>query len=147
MAVFNYARQYYQSAEIIFSNNKHLTRPLLFLYFHTVELLLKSYLRAHGRRRSKHQLWKLYQEARQFGLRIPDDNSFRLDNLITLLESGNKDAAFRYFILESRTEPDVEGTRNIVQQLFAVIEPVVESTNDPTTVGVPVKINITMLLR
>ena len=147
MAVLSYARQYYQAAEIIFSNNRNLARPLLFLYFHTVELLLKSFLRAHGRKRSKHQLWKLYQEARQFGLGIPGDNSFRLENVVALLESGNKTAAFRYFTLESRTEPDLDGTRNVVRQLLGVVEPVVESTCDPTSVGIPVKVDITMFVR
>jgi HEPN domain-containing protein len=130
MALLNYARKYHQAAEIVFDkvgNDPGLTPVLNFLYFHTVELLLKSYLRAHGREPWGHKINELNDEASQLGLKIPGD-LWGLKNITSLLESGNEDMEFRYFSLESGSEPDLTWTRRVVGELLHVVMPFVEST-------------------
>jgi hypothetical protein len=51
MALLAVARQYLEGAEIIFANKRRLIYPLYFLYFQTVESLLKAYLKTHGKER------------------------------------------------------------------------------------------------
>ncbi len=145
MALLNYARQYYDGAEIIFASKPDLTSVLYFLYFHAIESLLKAYLKAHGKELRGHEISKLCSEAQQLGLKIERDKSGRHDlhNVAALLESGNTDAAFRYFTWESRNQPDLSWTRDVVGELLNAVTPVVESTWDKTKSGVPVKLDIT----
>lgn len=118
---------------------------LYFLYFHAVESLLKAYLKAHGKEFWDHEISKLCSEAQQLGLKIERDKSGRHDlhNVAALLESGNTEAAFRYFTLESRSQPDLTWTRDVVRELLNAVTPVVESLWDKTKSGVPVKFDIT----
>ena len=145
MALLNYARQYYEGAEIIFASKPGLTSVLYFLYFHTVESLLKAYLKAHGKERWGHDISKLLGEAQQLGLKIERDRSGRHDlhNVVALLETGNAEAAFRYFTLEPRNLPDLAWTRDVVGELMIAVTPIVESTFDKTKSGGPVKLDIT----
>jgi HEPN domain-containing protein len=145
MALLNYGRKYHQAAEIVFDkagNDPGLTPVLNFLYFHTVELLLKSYLRAHGRERRGHKISELYDEARQLGLSIQDD-PWGLQNIVSLLESGNVEMGFRYFTLKSGSEPELSWTRRIVGELLQTVTPVVESTLDKSVLGKPAHFKIT----
>lgn len=142
MALLNYARQYHEAAEIVWDSKPDLTRVLNFLYFHTVELLLKSYLRAHGRKSWGHEISKLYAEAQQLGLKIQHD-ALGLHNIVSLLETGNEDMAFRYFTLKSGSEPDLAWTRRVVTELVQVVTRFVESTSDKRASGKPVKMTIT----
>jgi hypothetical protein len=146
MALLNYARKYHQAAEIVFDKagtDPGLTPVLNFLYFHTVELLLKSYLRAHGRERRGHKISELYDETRQLGLSIQDD-PWGLQNIVSLLQSGNVDMGFRYFTLKSGSEPELSWTRRIVGELLQIVTPVVESTIDKSVLGKPAHFKITL---
>jgi hypothetical protein len=106
--------------------------------------LLKTYLKAHGKERWGHDISKLLGEAQQLGLKIERDKSGRHDlhNVVALLETGNTDAAFRYFTWESRNRPDLAWTRDVVGELMSAVTPIVESTSDKTKSGVPVKLDI-----
>src|SRR3989442_11277472 len=141
MALLNYARQYHEAAEILFDNKPGLTRVINFLYFHTVELLLKSYLKASGKKASGHSIAALHKEAQRLGLKIQHDQ-LGLQNIVGLLESGNKGSAFRYFTLKSGNEPDLNWTREIVKELMDIVKPFVESKFDTSSAGVPVKLMI-----
>jgi hypothetical protein len=74
MALVNYARQYYEAADIIFVSKPDLTSVLYFLYFHTAESLLKGYSKAHGKERWGHDIRNLYGEAQRLGLKTERDN-------------------------------------------------------------------------
>ena len=145
MALLNYGRKYHQAAEIVFdqaASDPGLTPVLNFLYFHTVELLLKSYLRAHGREPWGHKISELYEEARQLGL-IMQHDPLGLHNIVSLLESGNVDMGFRYFTLKSGNEPDLNWTRRVVGELLQIVAPVVESAHNKSADGKPVHLRIT----
>ena len=86
--------------------------------------LLKAYLRAHNInnvRRWGHEIGELYIECRKLGLTISSDDQFGLGNIVSLLERGNEDMAFRYFTLKSGSEPDLRWTREVVGQLMQAV--------------------------
>jgi HEPN domain-containing protein len=146
MAFLNYASQYHEAAELVFAGKPDLIPVIYFLYFHTVESLLKAYLKAHGIEPPKtHEIGEFYLEARQLGLKIDRDKSGSLDlhNVVALLQAGNEDEAFRYSTLDTRSKPDMEWTRKVVSELMSAVKPVVESKSDKSKAGVPVKFDLT----
>ena len=126
-AMLNDARQYHEAAEGLFESKPHLRRPINALYFHTVELALKAYLRAHNVRRWGHEIAELYNECRSLGLTIASDDQFGLGNVVSLLGKGNEDMAFRYFTRKSGSEPELGWTREVVGQLMPVVAAFVEA--------------------
>jgi hypothetical protein len=144
MAFLNFARKYYAGAEILFasSSKPELTEVLNSLYFHTVELLFKSYLAAHGRSaRAGHKISELYRQAQQCGLKFQHD-PLGLNNIVSLLESGNRKMGFRYFSMKSGSTAKVTWTHRIVGELLGIVGPFVESTCAKNVSGKPVKLTI-----
>jgi hypothetical protein len=131
MAYLNMAREYHEAANQLLSvcqrrprigSRRGLSDPINFLYFHTIELALKSFIRFHGHRiRHSHKLTELYEECRTLGLVIGSDDRFTIGNIVSLLESGNEYQGFRYFNLKSTFIPDSPWTREVVEALVRAI--------------------------
>ncbi|AZL60192.1 hypothetical protein EI545_15960 [Tabrizicola piscis] len=98
IGLFNYAHSYAQSAVTLQDNQTdatHWNAPIHFLYFHAIELYLKSYLVAHGadlevlRKKFGHKVCCLSNEAQALGLEFDDQARsvlrlmFDTDNVIT----------------------------------------------------------------
>jgi len=145
MAYLNMAREYHDAANELFAvsegrpktlpNHRALSSPLYLLYFHTLELGLKAFMRAHGlpivgTSRRSHELTALYEECRRLGLVIDRDDRVGLGNIVGLLESGNERQGFRYFSSRSVVTADLAWTREIVQRFIVVIAREVEA-RDP----------------
>jgi HEPN domain-containing protein len=143
MALLDRARQFCKMAENSFEERATLRHALFQNYFHAAELVLKAYLKAHGKARTGHHLLRLHEEARQLGLTIPGAHN-ALHNVLLLLESGNRDMAFRYPAAGSRTEPDLEWARDVVGQLLEAVAMVVEATVDKAKVGLAVGFSVSM---
>ena len=142
-ALLNFARQYRKAAEIVFEHEPVASPPLYQLYFHTVELLLRSYLQASGKNpRKGHKISHLYKQARQLGLAIEGD-PLGLQNIVNLLERGNTGAGFRYFTRESGSLPEISWTREVVGRLLEVVSRFLESRFGPSVPGPAVKLVIT----
>lgn len=139
VAFLNYARQYNAAAVALFDSNPQLSDPINSLYFHTVELALKAYLRMHGRNPWGHDIENLFNECCTLGLKISSDNQSGLWSIVSLLAGGNEDMAFRYFSLKGGGAPDLKWTREAVGQLVQAVAAFVEP-NGPTPPGPPVKI-------
>jgi HEPN domain-containing protein len=141
-ALLNFARQYFAAAEVVFNKERSLSRPLNHLYFHTAELLLKSFLRAHGCTPNRnHEIHQLYEKATRLGLKIPGDDIYGLHNVVSLLEKGNTDQAFRYGTLKGTSEPTLDWTREVIAKLLADVEAFVDF-NPSATPGEAVKLTI-----
>jgi len=130
MAFFNFAREYQKAANQLLDLEPSLTNPIYFLYFHTVELALKAFLRSFntpilGTKRQSHKLTELYEECRSLGLRIGPSDRFEIGNIVGLLETGNEYQGFRYFNLKSAATADLLWTREVVEQLMQGVEPIV----------------------
>jgi hypothetical protein len=69
------------------------------------------------------RLAKLYAERRSLGLVIGPRDRFEIGNIVSLLDSGNKDQGFRYFNLESGSTVDLSWVREVIPELIQAIEP------------------------
>jgi len=126
LAFFNRARQYHEAAECVFKECGTLRDPIHFLYFHTVELTLKAFLRSHGLAilgtdRKTHNLTRLYDECRDLGLKIGPADIFGIGNIVPLLDSANEDQGLRYYNLKSVVMADLSWTREVVEQLIQAV--------------------------
>jgi len=137
-AFLNYARWYHEAVECLFEYKPHLSDPINALYFHIVELAFKAFLRAHNRDPWGHDIEDLYENCRTLGLKIKSDDQLALGNIVSLLARGNEKMAFRYFIPESKSEPDLKWTREVVGQLLQAVAVFVEP-NGPAAPGPAVK--------
>ena len=120
--------------------------PIYFLYFHTMELALKAFIRAHGREilgtpRESHKLTELYQECRALGLVIGTGRQSEIANIVGLLESGNNYQGFRYFNVPAGPRitgvwrPEIGWTREVVDALMRTVEPIIETLDRDETPG------------
>jgi len=139
-AYLNFARQYHQAAEELAGSKSRVTDARYFLYFHATELLLKAYLRAQGQEPWSHGLSKLLQECSDLGLTIDSEDKYGLQNIVSLLESGNEDMGFRYFTLKSDWIPEMGWTREFVGHLMQAVTAVVDPNGDSTKPGAAVKL-------
>lgn len=143
-AMLNDAREFHEAADGLLDSKPHLSRPINALYFHTVELALKAYLRAHYIKRWGHEIAKLYKECRSLGLTMGPDDQVGLGSLVSVLEAGNEDMGFRYFTLKGGGSPELGWTREAVGHLVSVVAAFVESKITTTAPGPPVKIIFTV---
>jgi HEPN domain-containing protein len=141
-ALLNFARQYFKAAEAVFEKDPFLRLPLNYLYFHTVELLLKAFLLATGKEPERnHEIVALLGEARALGLVIPGDPG--IQSIVNLLTSGNTDHAFRYGTSKSTTEPDLTWTREAVGKLLEVVSTFVDPDDTLKTPGPAIALRVT----
>jgi hypothetical protein len=84
IGLFNYAESYRLSAIALNEAQvqvPHRYAPISFLYYHSIELYLKSYLRGHGvtnkelRQRHGHKVGTLSDSAQRLGLDISEDDA------------------------------------------------------------------------
>lgn len=143
-AYLNFARQYFLAAEELSTSKSHVDDARYFLYFHATELLLKAYLRAHERGPWRHELSKLLKECSDLGLSIDSEDRYGLQNIVSLLESGNEDMGFRYFTLKSGSIPEMDWTREVVGQLMQAVTAVVDPSGDSAVPGPAVKAVLTI---
>ncbi|MGQ0443845.1 MAG: hypothetical protein ACT4O2_01645 [Beijerinckiaceae bacterium] len=134
-AFLNMARDYADAANELFMiadarpkiQGRHLplSSPLYFLYSLAAELALKAFLGAKNiPTPERHEFAKLYAKSRSAGLVI--DKRFEIENLMSFLESGNKKQGFRYFNLESCTQPELSWVREGIPELIRAVEPHVQ---------------------
>jgi hypothetical protein len=131
VAFFDSARKFFEAANQLFDLQKPSLSdpcdPINFLYFHTVKLALKAFLRSHdvsiGRRRQNHKITKLYEKCRSLGLTIGPADRFEIGNVVTVLEKGNQYQGFRYPNLESSgVMADLSWTREVVEDLMRAVK-------------------------
>jgi len=139
-AHLNFAKLYLQAAKLIIEDEggrKLLAMPVFMLVFHAMELALKAYLREKGiesktlRLKYAHSLGKLYKKAKELGLRLEAGTVQDVENIVSLLDSGNKNYAFRYFSSQSTTRPDILWAFSVTDAFLAVIALHVDIPTNP----------------
>jgi hypothetical protein len=83
--LFNTAETYWKSAQALYGAKvkaTHSSSPVLFLYYHAIELYLKAFLRGHGHsaaelrsRKFGHKICCLTERAAQLGLQYVDEDN------------------------------------------------------------------------
>lgn len=81
---FNFAESYYVAAKVLRRSKtkaSHKHAPIRFVYYHAIELYLKSYLRGNGvgafvlsTKVYGHDVQKLLRDAEKFGLSVDDED-------------------------------------------------------------------------
>jgi HEPN domain-containing protein len=126
------AREFFSAGQELFASearqqapNKW-ANPTYFNYAHAAELALKAFLRSHNPEiKFGHELASLYQECQALGLAIGPDDLTQIGNIVTLLDSANKDSGLRYFMGPGPL-PDLAWTEEVVGRLIAAVEPHVQ---------------------
>jgi hypothetical protein len=122
------AKNYRASAEVLFAQfgKADVTHdPTYYLYFHSIELVLKAFLRAKGLNLDTfrhHLLTKLYAECKAQGLMIPDVDKHEPTNVVSLMEAGNQYQGFRYFNSESISIPALPWLSEFLPKLIAAVD-------------------------
>lgn len=156
MAFLRMAQKYQKAAsrlvdsvatEPLEGNQVPLADPIYFLYFQTVELALKAFLRFHDKKVPKgqpgHDVVKLHSRCAELGLHHTDAHVLGLQRVVNLLASGNVDQGFRYFTIKSCALPDLSWTRQVVDLLIMSIRVEVGTNQAPS--GPPPAVKIQMI--
>jgi hypothetical protein len=131
------AKQYGEAANLLLcvsSTAKISLDPIYMLYFHAAELALKAFLAFKNEKTERlknkwrHNLKKMHDEAISRGLAPEAAHSMEIRNVIELLQSGNRQEAFRYFTWESRSMPEVVWAGKVINHLIDLVEKRVDQT-------------------
>ncbi len=124
VAFFRFAQKYHQAANELYELHPDDYRgPVSLLYFHTVELALKTFLRSHERQTGKtHGLKKLYDSCRALGLKTSQSDPYELANIAGSLEEANQGSGLRYSPLRGGWRADLSWTREVVGRLMDAVE-------------------------
>ena len=159
-AFFNGAREYQGAADELFAiadarpktkiyGTMQFDSPLNLLYFHTIELALKAFLRANNlpilkTRRQSHNLYDLYLECRNLGLTIGPRDKFEIENIVQLLDIANEHQGIRYFNLQPSATADLSWVRKVTAELMRAVEPHVvrRQQQDNLRLDVPAKATV-----
>ena len=150
MSFFFRACEFFSAAEELFASERRPNAtnrwvyPIYFCYSHAVELALKAFLRSHNPEvEFGHTLMDRYKDCVTLGLVIGPDDRTQIGNIVSLLDSGNKESGFRYFMgLEPL--PDLTWTREVVGRLIGAVEPhvMLAEESHPSGLGQPAGIQM-----
>lgn len=110
--LFNYARSYWRSAEQLRVSKvdvSHPDAPILFLFYHSVELYLKAYVRNAGYdlqhlKEISHKITKAGRAAQGAGLELTAHDF----DLLTLIDSQDNVVRSRYITTGAHSRPEVD---------------------------------------
>jgi len=126
--------------------------PVYFLYFHSLELAFKGYLRVQGRTtkelaetRMGHRLSSLLAERTQLISLLDVETRRSLQNVVSLLENSNRSQGPRYFTLNSRIFPELQWTRDVIQELVQTAKSeVIKLERSASTKGPAARLDFTV---
>ena len=128
ISFLNRAREFYAAAERAFDLRSSLNMPLYFLYFHTLELAFKAFLRSHNvptrelKDKKGHELTELYEDCRKRGLVIVRSDPFQIGNVLNMLQRANEYQGLRYFNPDLAALPSLALTREVVLEVIQSVE-------------------------
>lgn len=119
--LFNFARSYWRSAEQLRSSKPKVTHPdapILFLFYHAIELYLKAFLRSAGYDLAQlkgisHRITKAARAAQKEGLQLTPADFELLD----LIDSDDNVIRVRYITTGAHTRPEDEELSDFCQYL------------------------------
>jgi hypothetical protein len=103
--------------------------PIYFCYFQSIELALKAFWRSHNPEvEYGHSLTDFYEKCRGKGLVIDTDDQTSIGNIVRMLDAGNEDSGFRYFVNTDRVLGTLEWTQEVATRLLQAVQPHVAET-------------------
>jgi hypothetical protein len=151
IGLFNFARSYWRSSEQLRGSKpdvSHPDAPILFLFYHAVELYLKAYVRNAGwslqqLKEISHNSVKAGRAAQKEGLQLSSDDF----ELLAIMDSFDNIVRTRYITTGAYTRPEQEVLsdfcehldKTVGERLIAGGHPVRETTFSPTVKTAPGK--------
>jgi hypothetical protein len=103
--------------------------PIYFCYLQSIELALKAFWRSHNSEvEYGHPVTELYEKCREKGLIIDADDRTSIGNIVRMLDAGNEDAGFRYFVNTDHVLGTLEWTQEVATRLLQVVQAHVAET-------------------
>ena len=110
IGLFNFARSYWRSSEQLRASKPDVTHPdapILFLFYHAVEIYLKAYVRSAGYNLQQlkdisHKITKAGSAARKEGLKLTTDDT----ELLALINSYDNVIRSRYITTGAHSRPE-----------------------------------------
>lgn len=121
VGLFNYARSYWRSSEQLRSAKPDVTHPdapILFLFYHAVELYLKAFVRSAGYdlkalKDISHRITRAGEAAQKEGLQLsPDDFE-----LLRLIDSYDNVMRSRYITTGAHSRPEEQALADLCEYL------------------------------
>ena len=133
MGLFHFARSYWQSAEHLRLQRlpvTHPSAPRTFLFYHAIELYLKSYLRCTGLtvkdlKQYSHGVKKLGQAAEERGLKLIEDDR----EVINLMDEFDNIIRSRYITTGAYSRPEEEALGAICERLDVSVGDALRASN------------------
>ena len=123
------ARQFYAASELVFEPQDWLlSKPLYFLYFHSLELTFKAFLRSHNvpigdlKDKKGHELVALYKDCLSHGFAIGPSHQVDMERVVKLLEKANEFQGIRYFNPNLKMLPSLSRTNKVAQRAIQAVE-------------------------
>jgi hypothetical protein len=121
LGLFNYARSYWRSAEQLRRSKPKVTHPdapILFLFYHAIELYLKAFLRSAGYDLAQlkgisHRINKAARAAQKEGLQLTAADF----ELLGVIDSDDNVIRVRYITTGAHTRPEDEELSDFCQYL------------------------------
>lgn len=121
LGLFNFARSYWRSAEQLRASKPKVTHPdapILFLFYHSIEIYLKAFLRNAGydlaqMKGISHRITKAARAAQKEGLELTAADF----ELLSVIDSDDNVIRARYITTGSHTRPEDEELSDFCQYL------------------------------
>ncbi len=135
MGLFHFARSYWQSAEHLRQQQlpvTHPSAPITFLFYHAIELYLKSYLRCVGLtvkelKQYSHGVKKLGEAVEARGLKLIEDDR----EVIKLMDEYDNVTRSRYITTGSFSRPEEEALAAVCERLDLAVGDALRAHNMP----------------
>jgi hypothetical protein len=126
LGLFNFARSYWRSAEQLRVSKldvTHPSAPILFLFYHAIELYLKALLRSAGYDLAQlkdisHKITKAARAAQKNGLQLTAADF----EILTVIDSNDNVIRSRYITTGAHTRPEHEELSDFCQYLDRSVE-------------------------
>jgi hypothetical protein len=133
MGLFHFARSYWQSAEHLRLQRlpvTHPAAPITFLFYHAIELYLKSYLRCAGLtvkdlKQYSHGVKKLGQAVEDRGLKLIEDDR----EVLNLMDEYDNVIRSRYITTGAHSRPEEEALGAICGRLDVSVGDALRASN------------------
>jgi hypothetical protein len=121
LGLFNFARSYWRSAEQLRASRpdvSHSDAPIMFLYYHAIELYLKAYVRNAGydlkqMKDISHNILKAGRAAHDKGLNLSNDDF----ELLSVINSDDNVIRSRYITTGAHTRPEADALSDLCKYL------------------------------
>ncbi len=122
VGLYHYARSYHDSAKALEAakvRTTHPDAPLTYLYYHSIELYLKAFLRAHGHtveeleKKFRHHIGRMRTRATELEFEFLDEDKVVLD----LMEGSSIVLKTRYISTGAFTRPTNEALERTATSL------------------------------